>query len=311
MVEMAKPSPADNELLVRISATTVSSADWRVRSLAMPPGFGPFARLALGLRGPRQPILGTELAGEVEAVGRDVTAFKPGDKVFAFPGSRMRCHAEYRCIPADGPVALKPSNLSDEQAAALSFGGATMLDFYRRAALRKGERVLVNGASGAVGTAAVQLAKHFGAEVTGICSTANLALVRSIGADQVIDYTREDFSQSSRRYDVIVDTAGTAPFSRSDRVLEKGGRLLVVLGGLVDLITAPLAGLLGKKKVIAGPASERAEYVHQLARIAAAGGFTPVVDRCYAFAEMRAAHAYVDTGRKRGSVVIRIAPDAP
>jgi len=311
MVDLAKPVPAANALLIRVIATTVSSADWRVRSLELPSGFGPLGRIAFGFRGPRQPILGTELAGEVEAVGSSVTTFKPGDRVFAFPGSRMGSYVEYRCIPADGPVATKPANLSDEQAAALCFGGSTMLDFYRRAALRRGERVLVNGASGAVGSAAVQLAKHFGAEVTGVCSTTNLALVRSIGADQVIDYTQQDFWRSGDRYDVIVDAAGTAPFSRSGRVLSNGGRLLLVLSGLADLMKAPWTGVFGKKKVIAGPASERVEYVRQLGEIATTGGFTPVVDRCYPFDEMHAAHRYVDSGRKRGNVVIRIGRDAP
>ena len=310
MTDLAKPAPAKNELLIRVCATTVSSADWRVRSLELPSGFRLLGRVALGIRAPRQPILGTELAGEVEAVGSEVTTYNVGDKVFAFPGSRMGCYAEYRCIPADGPVALKPSNLSYEQAAALSFGGSTMLDFFLRGALRSGERVLVNGASGAVGTAAVQLAKYFGAHVTGVCGTANLELVKSIGADQVVDYTKDDFSRSNQTYDVIVDAAGTAPFSRSGRALSSGGRLLLVLAGLTDMIKAPLVGITSNRKVIAGPAAERPQYLHQLAKIAAAGKFTPVVDRRYPFEEIRAAHRYVDTGRKRGNVVIRVGRDA-
>ncbi|RYF43666.1 MAG: NAD(P)-dependent alcohol dehydrogenase [Comamonadaceae bacterium] len=306
LTDLPKPVPARHELLVRVSATTVSSADWRVRSLQLPAGFGLLGPVALGIGRPRQPVLGTELAGEVEAIGAAVVNFKPGDKVVGFTGSRMGCHAEYRCIAADGPVAIQPGNLSDEQAAALCFGGATMLDFYRRAKLRSGERVLVNGASGAVGTAAVQLAKHLGAHVTGVCSTVNLALVRSIGADEVIDYTRDDFARSGQVFDVIVDTAGTAPFSRSARALAHGGRLLLVLATLPELLKAPWAGWTKGKKVIAGPASERPGYVQELATIAAAGHFTPVVDRCYAFEDMRAAHHYVDSGRKRGSVVIRV-----
>lgn len=307
---MPKPLPAKDELLIRVCATTVSSADWRVRSLSLPAGFGPMARIAFGIRKPRQPILGTELAGEVEAVGSEVTAFNPGDKVFAFPGGGMGCHVEYRCIAANGPVATKPANLSFEQAAALCFGGSTMLDFYRRAELKSGERVLVNGASGAVGTAAVQLAKHFGAHVTGVCSAANVELVRSIGADHVIDYTRDDFTRSGQTYDVIVDAAGTAPFSRSGRVLSRGGRLLLVLASLPELLKAPWVGITRTQKVIAGPVAERVEYVHQLAQLAAQGRFTPVIDRCYAFDEMREAHRYVDSGRKRGSVVVRVGQDA-
>jgi len=311
MTDLEKPIPARGELLVRICATTVSSGDWRVRSLTLPPGFGPLGRVALGLRGPRQPILGTELSGVVEAVGSGVTTFLVGDDVFAFPGSRMGCYAEYRCIAADGPVAPKPAHLSYEQAAALCFGGSTMLDFYRRGSLRSGERVLVNGASGAVGSAAVQLAKHFGAHVTGVCGPANLDMVRSIGADQVIDYTKDDFSRAGQTYDVIVDTAGTAPFSRSARALSSGGRLLLVLSGLAGMITAPWVGLTNTRKAVAGSAEERPEYVRQLARIAASGAFTPVVDRCFPFEEMRAAHRYVDGGHKRGNVVVRVGQVAP
>lgn len=310
MVDLPKPVPAKDELLIRVCATTVSSADWRLRSLTLPTGFGPMARIAFGIRKPRQPILGTELAGEVEAVGAEVTAFKPGDQVFAFPGGRMGCYVEYRCIAANGPVAIKPANFSCEQAAALCFGGATMLDFFRRAALQRGERVLVNGASGAVGTAAVQLAKHAGAHVTGVCSAGNVELVRSLGADHVFDYTREDFTQSGQTYDVIVDAAGTAPFSRSARALSRGGRLLLVLASLPELLKAPWVGLTHTQKVIAGPAAERIEYVHQLAQLAAQGGFTPVIDRCYPFEAMQEAHRYVDSGRKRGNVVVRVGRSA-
>jgi NADPH:quinone reductase-like Zn-dependent oxidoreductase len=255
MREIPKPMPKDNEVLIRIHATTVSSGDWRARSLAMPAGFGYLGRLVFGLFRPRQPILGTELAGEIEAVGKDVTKFKAGDQVFAFPGSRMGCYAEYRTLPEDGPIARKPANLTYEEAAALSFGGSTALDFFRRGKLQSGETVLVNGASGAVGTAAVQLAKHFGATVTGVTSAANFDLVKSIGADSVIDYKKEDFTRNGETYDVIVDTAGTAPFSRSKRSLKPKGRLLIVLGGFADAIKAPFVSLTGGKKVVAGPAA--------------------------------------------------------
>jgi NADPH:quinone reductase-like Zn-dependent oxidoreductase len=306
MSDLAKPVPKDNELLIRVRATTVTSADWRMRSLSMPPGFGAFGRLAFGITGPRQTILGTELAGDVSGVGRAVTSFKIGDPVFAFAGGGMGCYVEYKCLPAHGPVAMKPPNLSYEQAAALSFGGATMLDFFHRGALRSGERVLVNGASGAVGTAAVQLAKYFGAHVTGVCSTGNLDRVRSIGADQVVDYTKDDFTQSGESYDVIVDTVGTAPFSRSGPSLLRGGRLLLVLASLPELLKAPWFTLISGKRVVAGPAAERPEYVRQLGEIAEAGRFLPVIDRCYPFEQMVAAHRHVDQGHKRGNVVIRL-----
>ncbi|HEY8267699.1 MAG TPA: NAD(P)-dependent alcohol dehydrogenase [Xanthobacteraceae bacterium] len=308
MREIPKPMPKDNEVLIRIHATTVSSGDWRARSLAMPAGFGYLGRLVFGLFRPRQPILGTELAGEIEAVGKDVTKFKAGDQVFAFPGSRMGCYAEYRTLPEDGPIARKPANLTYEEAAALSFGGSTALDFFRRGKLQSGETVLVNGASGAVGTAAVQLAKHFGATVTGVTSAANFDLVKSIGADSVIDYKKEDFTRNGETYDVIVDTAGTAPFSRSKRSLKPKGRLLIVLGGFADAIKAPFVSLTGGKKVVAGPAAEKPEYLRLLAELAEAGRFKPVIDRRYSLGEIVAAHAYVDKGHKRGSVVVTVQP---
>ena len=304
--EVPKPTPKDNEVLIRIHATTVTSGDWRARSLAMPPGFGVLGRLVFGVLRPRQPILGTELAGEIEAAGNDVTRFKPGDQVFAFAGARMGCYAEYRTMPEDGPIARKPPNLTFEQAAALSFGGTTALDFLRRGKLKSGETVLVNGASGAVGTAVVQLAKHFGATVTGVSSTANLDLVKSIGADQVIDYTKEDFTRTGATYDVIVDTAGTAPSSRSAGSLRENGRLLLVLGGLADTIRAPLVPLTGGRKVVAGPASWRPEDVRLLGELATAGKFKPVIDRRFALEEIVVAHAYVDRGHKRGNVVVTV-----
>src|SRR5512138_1658542 len=248
--EVPTPVPGDHEILVRVRAATVSAADWRVRSLEVPAGFGIPARLAMGLFRPRQRILGTELSGDVAAVGKAVTRFRVGDAVFAFPGLKMGCHAEYRRVREDGPVAPKPPNLSYEEAAALCFGGTTALDFLRRAKLAAGEAVLVNGASGSVGTAAVQLAKHLGAEVTGVCSTRNLELVRSLGADHVVDYTREDFTRSGKSYDVIMDNAGTAPFSRVKGSLKEGGRLLLVLASLPAMLQAPWVSRTSGKKVL-------------------------------------------------------------
>lgn len=302
--EVAKPTPKDNEILIKIHATTVTSGDWRVRSLNMPRGFGLIARLVFGVSKPRQPILGSELAGEVESVGKDVTKFKVGDQVFAFCGASMGCHAEYKCMPEDGAVALKPANLTYDEAAAISFGGTTALDFFRRAKLQKGEKVLVNGASGGVGTAALQLAKHFGADVTGVCSTANVELVKSLGADRVIDYTKEDFTKNGETYDIIVDTVGTAPFSRSKGSLKERGRLLMVLGGLPDILGMLWVSMTSSKKVIAGPAAELAEDLRFLAQLAVAGEFKPVIDRRYPFEQIADAHRYVDTGRKKGNVAI-------
>lgn len=306
--EVAKPVPGDNEILIKIQATTVTSGDWRARSLNVPPGFRLISRLVFGIFKPRKPILGTELAGDVEAVGKDVKNFNVGDPVFAFDGARMGCYAAYKCMPADGVVALKPANLSYEEAAALSFGGTTALDFFRKANLQRGERVLVNGASGGVGTAAVQLARHFGADVTGVCSTANVDLVKSLGAHQVIDYTQEDFTENGETYDVIIDTAGTAPYARSKKSLNEKGRLLLVLGGLTDLLRIPWVAMTSSKRVLGGPAAERVEDLRHLAKLAEAGDFKPVIDRRYPFEQIVEAHRYVDTGRKKGNVVITVAP---
>ena len=220
--EIPKPTPKDHEVLIKVRVTTVTAGDWRARTLNVPKGFGPIARVFFGFSRPRQPILGTELSGEIESVGKAVSKFKVGDQVFAFSGASMGCHVEYKCVPEDGALALKPANPSYEEAAAISFGGTTALGFLRKAGIRRGDDVLINGASGGVGTAAVQLAKHFGAKVTGVCSTGNLELVKSIGADQVIDYTKEDFTLNGETYDVILDTAGTAPFSRSKGSLRRG-----------------------------------------------------------------------------------------
>jgi NADPH:quinone reductase-like Zn-dependent oxidoreductase len=302
--EVAKPTPKDNEILIKTHATTVTSGDWRVRSLDVPIGFGLMSRLVFGVFRPRQPILGTELAGDVESVGKDVSKFKVGDQVFAFSGARMGCYAEYKCMPEDGTVTLKPPNLSYDEAAALSFGGTTALDFFRRGKLQSGEKVLVNGASGGVGTAAVQLAKHFGADVTGVCSTANVELVKSLGAKHVIDYTKDDFTKDGETYDIIMDTVGTAPFSRSKGSLKEGGRLLQVLGGLPDMLQIPWVAMTSSKKIIAGPAAERLDDLRFLAELAQAGKFRPVIDRRYPFEQIVEAHRYIDTGRKKGNVII-------
>jgi NADPH:quinone reductase-like Zn-dependent oxidoreductase len=306
LTEVPTPVPKDDEVLIRIHATTVTAGDWRVRSLDVPKGFGWISRLALGVTGPRQPILGSELSGVITATGKAVTKFKPGDAVFAFPGTRMGCHAEYRCMSEDGAVALKPASLGHDQAAALSFGGTTALHFLREAKLSAGEKILINGASGAVGTAAVQLAKHFGADVTAVCSAGNADLVRSLGADHVIDYTTEDFTRNARVYDVIMDTAGTAPFARSSASLREGGRLLIVLGGLRDLLSIPWIALTNSRKVIGGTAKEKSSDLRLLAGLAERGEFIPFIDRRYRFDEIVEAHRYVDTGRKKGNVVITL-----
>jgi NADPH:quinone reductase-like Zn-dependent oxidoreductase len=260
-----------------------------------------------GVLKPRQPILGTELSGVIESVGPLVTRFKPGDEVIAFTGSRYGCHAEYRTMHEEGLLALKPANLSFEEAVSLPFGAMTALPFLRdKAKLKRGERVLVAGASGSVGTAAVQIAKHLGAHVTGVTSTGNLDLVRSIGADRVIDYTQTDFATAEDTWDVILDTTGTVPFARCEGVLNHGGRLVAVMGTLAQAL-----GIGGPSKqsgmhVIAGVVPATVEDLRYIAELASSGQLKPVIDRIYQFDEVAAAHAHVDTGRKRGSVVITV-----
>jgi NADPH:quinone reductase-like Zn-dependent oxidoreductase len=301
-----KPVPGRDEILIKIRATTVTSGDWRMRSLNVPRGFKLMVRLIFGISKPRKQILGTELAGEVVSVGENVNKFSTGDQVFAFCGAAMGCYAEYKTMPEDGLVVLKPANLTFEEAAALSFGGTTALDFFRRGNLQSGQKVLINGASGGVGTAAIQLARHFGAVVTGVCSSANIELVKSLGAHHVIDYTKEDFTKNGETYDIIMDTAGTAPYSRCKESLKENGRLLLVLGGLPDMIGIPWVHLTGKKRIIAGPASERVDDLQTLARLAEEGVYKPVIDRRYRFEEMVEAHRYVDTGRKKGNVAVTL-----
>lgn len=307
--EVRRPDPKDDEILIKIHATTVTSADCRVRSLNVPVGFGLISRLVFGVTRPRQPILGSELACEIESVGKDVTKFKVGDQVIAFSGATMGCHAEYKCMSESGAVALKPPKLTYDEAAALPFGGTTAVDFIRRSKLQSGETVLVNGASGSVGTASVQLARYFGATVTGVCSSANVELVKSLGATHVIDYTEEDFAQSRETYDVIIDTVGTAPYSRSKDSLNKGGRLLLVLAGVPDMLPIPWVSLTSSKRIIAGPAAERAEDLRFLAQLTDIGAFKPVIDRRYPFEQIAEAHRYVDTGRKKGNVVVTLKHD--
>jgi NADPH:quinone reductase-like Zn-dependent oxidoreductase len=304
VTEVEKPVPGDDEVLIAVHVTTVTSGDLRARSLVLPRGFGVLGRLVFGVFAPRQPILGTELAGRVEAVGKRVTRFKVGDDVFAFTGAKMGCYAEYKCVREDGLLALMPTNLSYAQAAALSFGGTTALDFLRKGQIKAGDHVLVNGASGGVGTACVAVARHFGAEVTGVCSTGNLELVRSMGASSVVDYTKEDFTKAGKQYDLIVDTVGTAPYSRSRVALKAAGRLLLVLGELAGVLGAMWVALTSKRRVIAGPASVKVEDLRWLARLAEAGEYEPAIDRVYPLAQIVEAHRYVDAGHKRGNVII-------
>jgi len=293
VTEIGKPIPKDNQILVRVFATTVTSGDVRLRKA------DPFiVRLFFGLLRPRKHVLGSDLAGEVEAVGKEVRRFKVGDQVF---GLGVRTYAEYACLKEDGPRAIKPANVNFEEAAAIPWGAGCSLYFLRRGGIRAGQRVLIYGASGSLGTAAVQLAKHFGAEVTGVCSTANLNLVKSLGADKVIDYTKEDFTTSAP-YDLIYHTVGKISFSRSVKSLRKGGVYVSAL-----LLVPSLRRLwAGGRKVIGGIAKVKAEDMVFLKELVEAGKLRPVIDQRYSLEQIAEAHRYVERGHKKGNVVITL-----
>ncbi len=301
LMEVEKPVPRDNEILIKIYATTVTSGDSRLRRA------DPFlTRLFNGLTAPKKiTILGNELAGKIEAIGKDVKLFRTGDEVFGQTGLGLGANAEYICLPEDGSLALKPAALTFQEAASIPFGGSTALHFLRKGNISKGQKVLIYGASGSIGTAAVQLASYFGADVTGICSTANLELVKTLGALHVIDYTKEDFTSRGEIYDIIFDTVGSSPFSGCLNSLDKKGVYLRAVN--MDpgpIVRTLLASLFSSKKVIGGLAAERKENIVFLKELIEAGRYKPVIDRVYPFEQTAEAHRYVDTGRKKGNVVV-------
>jgi NADPH:quinone reductase-like Zn-dependent oxidoreductase len=305
--EVATPTPKENEVLVRIGAAVVSRGDCTARK-----GSPVSIRLATGLRRPKKPILGTNLAGEIEAVGKAVTRFRPGDQVFAATGAGFGAHAEYRCLPEDGALAAKPVNASYAEAAAICEGGLTALPFLRdHGKIQSGHHILINGASGAVGASAVQLAKAFGAIVTGVCSTANVELVRSLGADSVIDYTKADFTQTDQTYDLIFDTVGNASFSRCKGSLKPGGIYLTTVLTLAIYPHMLWTAKIGDKRAIIAysnfrPASEKAKDLLVLKELTEAGSLKPIIDRCFPMDQTVEAHRRVETGHKTGNVVISV-----
>jgi NADPH:quinone reductase-like Zn-dependent oxidoreductase len=307
--EVAKPTPKDNEILIKIYATTVTAADFRARSFTIPPAFWLPARITLGLRKPKKAILGAELAGEVETVGRNVKRFKKGDQVFAATLIVAGAYAQYRCLPEDAAIAIKPSNLTFEEAAALPIGARTALHYLRKANLQKGQKVLVYGASGSVGTYAVQLAKYFGAEVTGVCSTSNVELVKSLGAEQVIDYTVEDFSNQGETYDVIFEAVDKSSFSACMRTLKKNGIYLNVVTPLWSLRMLWTKMTTNKKLMLGENVPESAEDLLFIKELVEAGKLKPVIDRCYSLTQIVEAHRYVDKGHKKGNIVITVEHD--
>lgn len=282
--EVEKPIPKENEILIKINATTVTSGDCRVRSFNSPLLLWLPMRIVLGLRKPRKSILGVELAGEVEEVGKNVTRFKKGDQLFAMTGMKFGGYAEYICLPEKGTIAVKPENVTHEEAASISFGGTTALHFFRKGNIQAGQKVIIYGASGAVGTAAVQLASYYGAEVTGVCSAKNSELVKSLGADRVIDYQHENFIEKEDRYDLIFDAVGKITKNQCKEALALNGRFVSVEGqGIAKVQTKDL--LLLKK-------------------LMEEGQIKSVIDRCYSLEQIPEAHEYVETGRKIGNVAV-------
>jgi NADPH:quinone reductase-like Zn-dependent oxidoreductase len=307
--EVKTPVPGDNEVRIKIFATTVTSGDSRMRSFKVPLSFWIPARIALGLRKPKTTILGAELAGEIEATGKDVKLFKKGDRVFAYPGHNGGAYAEYICMPEKGCLAIKPANMTFVEAAAIPFGGNTALHFLRKGNVRSGQKVLIYGASGSVGTFAVQLARCFGAEVTGVCGTTNLKLVKSLGADKAIDYTKEDFTQSGETYDVIFDTVGKSSFLGCLRSLKKEGIYLHAVAAPAVMLRMRWASMKSSKKLIGGTAIPETENLIFLKELAEAGKIKPVIDRSYPLEQTAEAHRYVEKGHKKGNVVITIGHD--
>lgn len=306
--QIAIPVPARDEVLVKVHASTVSAADHRSRTRSVPRGLALLAAASIGLFRPRKPVLGMDIAGTVEAVGSDVTRFAAGDEVVAMLGAKFGGHAEYAIIPQSGAVTAKPSNLTFEQSVGLVFGGVTAHGFLSRASIGPGTTVLVNGASGAVGSAAVQLAVALGADVTGVCSGANGALVEGLGAARVVDYTQTDFLAEGLSYDVIVDCAGNAPFEKAIHSLRPGGALLLVISDLAGLLLAKGRSKRSGRAVVAGDPGFTAEALAHLVQLAESGRLHPVIDRTYDLADIAEAHRYVDTGRKRGNVILRMPP---
>ena len=305
--EVEKPTPKDDQVLVKIFAATVNIGDCRVRSFDAPPVFWIPYRITVGLSRPKNPILGAVLAGEIEAVGRDVKRLKVGDQVFGMDIDGRGAHAQYTCRPEEGALAIKPANLTYEEAAAIPHGTLTALFFLKeKGNIQSGQRVLINGASGAVGSAAVQLAKYFGADVTGVCSTANLEMVASLGADRVIDYTQEDFTRSGDTYDIIFDTVGKSTFSRCKDSLEQRGIYLAPDPTLSVVSSMLWTLVIGSKKAIWALGPERAGDLDYLRELIEAEKIKPVIDRVYPLEQIAEAHEYVQKGHTKGNVVISV-----
>ena len=313
--EVEKPTPKDNEILIRVYATPVNFGDLMARNFKavssskfnMPFLFWLPAKVSFGLNKPHITILGSELAGEIEAVGKDVKKFEKGDQVFGYSGLNLGAYAEYICLPEAGAVALKPSNLTYEEASTLPYGAIMATSLLGKANIQRGQKVLINGASGGIGSMAVQLAKHFGAEVTGVCGTPRLEFVKSLGADKVIDYTKEDFTRNGETYDLIFDILGRSSFSRLKRSLKPNGIYLLAsykMKALLQMLWTSITG--GKQKVICAFANETSESLDFVKKLVEEGKIKAIVDRSFPMEQAAEAHRYVEEGHKQGPVVIAI-----
>jgi 2-desacetyl-2-hydroxyethyl bacteriochlorophyllide A dehydrogenase len=304
--EVATPAINDSEILVRTAATTAAAGDVWMRGGSRDLPFWPISKLAIGIRKPRNPIFGIEMAGEVVAVGRHVKRFKPGDQVYAACGFAMGGYAEYTKLREDSAVAIKPSNMSYEEAAAVPVGAATALHFLRMGRIERGKRVLIYGASGSVGSYAVQLSRHFGAEVTAVCGTSNVEWVKSLGAGRVIDYTREDYTADGQTYDLILDAVGKTSYPRSRRLLKQNGIYIPVVMDFTEVMQILWTSMFSSKKVKSGVASDNADNLEFLRGLIEAGQLRAVIDRRYPMEQIAEAHRYVEQGHKKGNVVITI-----
>ena len=305
--QILKPTPKAGEVLIKVHSSTVSAADHRARSRDIPPGLGILAAIGIGLFRPSHHVLGMDVAGVVEAVGADVITFTPGDRVIAILGGKFGGHAEYICVPQDGALTRAPANMTFEQAVTLPFGGTTARGFLNQVAIKTGDTVLVNGASGAVGTAVVQLAKELGAHVTGVTSGPNRELVTALGADRTIDYTTDDFLVEGKQYNIIVDCVGNASFGQAESSIKPGGALLLVFADLKALLRSRGQSRKSGKLVTPYVGKYSSEDLAYIVSLAESGRYHAVIDRTYDLADIAEAHRYVDAGHKKGNVVLRIA----
>lgn len=312
--EVAKPTPKDNEVLVKIHATSVNYGDLLARKFSkissqefnMPLPFWFLARIMFGINKPKNPILGSEFAGEIESVGTAVQQFKPGDQVFGYRGQRLGCYAEYVCMPGDDEIALKPSPMTYAEAAVVPYGAITALNLLRKGSIQSGHKVLINGASGSIGLAAVQLASSYGAEVTGVCSTPRMELVKALGAEKVIDYTREDFTQNGETYDLIFDVLGRSSFARCRSVLKPNGRYLLASFKMQQLLQMLWTSRFSGQKVICALSPEKTGDLPAIKELIEEGKLQAAIDACFPLEQAAEAHRYAEAGHKKGHIAITV-----